>query len=131
MTVRYWGRPPHDVFTYAPEGPHKRPLRHVVKHSPTGFSWGYAGSGPAELARCILLDHLGDEAVCDECVDFHGCDGGFLLSPSCYQAFKDEVIARLPQTRPWALDGSDISEWLETWRNEGHDALMPHVQVDQ
>jgi hypothetical protein len=36
-------------------------------HSPTGFSWGYGGSGPAELARAMLIDALGDEAVCPTC----------------------------------------------------------------
>jgi uncharacterized protein DUF6166 len=36
-----------------------RPLAHHVRHSPNGFSWGYAGSGPSELARCILLEHFG------------------------------------------------------------------------
>jgi hypothetical protein len=39
------------------DGP-RRPLRHHVRHSPTGFSWGYGGSGPAELARCVLIDCL-------------------------------------------------------------------------
>lgn len=42
-------------------------LRHHAKHSPSGFSWGYAGSGPADLARCLLIDHLGDAAVCPTC----------------------------------------------------------------
>lgn len=43
------------------------PLPHHSKHSPSGFSWGYAGSGPAELARCLLIDHLGDKAWCERC----------------------------------------------------------------
>ena len=30
----------------------------IVNHSPTGFCWGYAGSGPAQLSLAILLDHL-------------------------------------------------------------------------
>ena len=30
------------------------PLTHFARHSPTGFGWGYEGSGPAELARCGL-----------------------------------------------------------------------------
>ena len=25
----------------------------VVQHSPTGFQWGYGGSGPAQLATAI------------------------------------------------------------------------------
>jgi len=30
----------------------------VVNHSPTGFEWGYGGSGPADLALNILLRFL-------------------------------------------------------------------------
>lgn len=44
------------------------PLTHHAKHSPSGFSWGYAGSGPSELARCLLIDHLGvDGRWCARC----------------------------------------------------------------
>jgi len=38
-----------------------KPLKHQVYHSPTGFEWGYGGSGPADLARSIMWDHLGKE----------------------------------------------------------------------
>lgn len=31
-------------------------------HSPTGFEWGYQGSGPAQLSLAILADALGDDA---------------------------------------------------------------------
>lgn len=30
----------------------------VVDHSPTGFEWGYGGSGPAELALNILMQFV-------------------------------------------------------------------------
>ena len=43
------------------------PLRHVVRHSPTGMEWGYGGSGPADLSRSLLIDALGDGAVCPTC----------------------------------------------------------------
>lgn len=34
------------------------PLRlDLANHSPTGFAWGYGGSGPAQLALAILADH--------------------------------------------------------------------------
>jgi hypothetical protein len=42
-------------------------LTHIVKHSPTGLGWGYAGSGPADTARSLLIDALGDAAVCRLC----------------------------------------------------------------
>jgi hypothetical protein len=33
------------------------PLRlDIVNHSPTGFAWGYSGSGSAQLAVAILAD---------------------------------------------------------------------------
>jgi hypothetical protein len=31
-----------------------------LRHSPNGFAWGYLGSGPAQLAFAILLDHFGE-----------------------------------------------------------------------
>jgi hypothetical protein len=34
------------------------PLRHLSRHSPDGFEWGYSGSGPADLARSIVGDLL-------------------------------------------------------------------------
>jgi Family of unknown function (DUF6166) len=37
------------------------PLRlDLFNHSPTGFGWGYGGSGPAQLAVALLADALGD-----------------------------------------------------------------------
>ena len=30
-------------------------------HSPTGFSWGYAGSGPAQLSLAILMQFIPPE----------------------------------------------------------------------
>ena len=34
------------------------PLNHVAVHSPDGFEYGYAGSGPADLALSILADYF-------------------------------------------------------------------------
>lgn len=42
-------------------------LRHVRRHSPGGFEWGYGGSGPADLARSLLIDVLGERATCPVC----------------------------------------------------------------
>ncbi|HTW51640.1 MAG TPA: DUF6166 domain-containing protein, partial [Stellaceae bacterium] len=38
------------------------PRLDLCNHSPTGFEWGYPGSGPAQLALAILADFLGDDA---------------------------------------------------------------------
>jgi len=32
-------------------------------HSPTGFAWGYGGSGPAQLALAILVDATGEQGL--------------------------------------------------------------------
>jgi len=72
-----------------------RRLRHKVYHSPTGFEWGYGGSGPADLARSLLLDFL-----------------GFDPEPAVYQTFKFQVIARLPALERWRLDAAQLRDAL-------------------
>lgn len=54
-------------------------VAHVVQHSPTGIEWGYSGSGPADLARSILL-RFTDPDTADR----------------LYQKFKADVIATVP-----------------------------------
>ena len=40
------------------------PMRHdLANHSPDGFNWGYAGSGPAQLALAITAHALGNDAI--------------------------------------------------------------------
>jgi hypothetical protein len=82
-----------------------RPLEHHVRHSPGGFSWGYPGSGPSELARCILLDHYG----------LPGNAGMYWDSPRLpvsYQQFKFDVTARLHENEPWSISAQEIEEWV-------------------
>jgi Family of unknown function (DUF6166) len=80
-----------------------RPLKHFQKHSPGGFEWGYGGSGCAELARCMLLDHYQLQPPDDPWL----ADG---LQVS-YQAFKRDVVARLPRDTPWSVTSSEIERW--------------------
>lgn len=56
------------------------PSLKIINHSPTGFSWGYGGSGPAQLALAILLELYGRE-----------------WAEVNYQRFKETCIAGLPQ----------------------------------
>ena len=61
------------------------PLHHVIYHSPTGFAWGYGGSGPADLAMSILADHLGE----------HPKDiAPFLGNPRCWQYHQNFTALR-------------------------------------
>lgn len=50
----------------------------IINHSPDGFSWGYEGSGCAQLALAILLELTDKETAV-----------------SHYQRFKRDVIANL------------------------------------
>ena len=68
-----------------------RPRLDLRRHSPTGFEWGYGGSGPAQLALAILATWSHND--------------GFALKH--YQDFKFRVIGRLPH-EAWELTGEDI-----------------------
>lgn len=78
------------------------PLRlEVYNHSPTGFEWGYGGSGPAQLALAILLDHF-------ERKGFVG-DGSRALD--LHQDFKFHVVARWRDAE-WAITTEQIDRAL-------------------
>ncbi|MFO0850735.1 MAG: DUF6166 domain-containing protein [Gemmataceae bacterium] len=64
-------------------------------HSPTGFEWGYGGSGPAQLALALAADVLGDdEAALD-----------------VYQRLKFRVVGRLPADG-WTLTEAELADAL-------------------
>lgn len=65
------------------------PSLKIKNHSPTGFSWGYLGSGPAQLALAILLKY-GEEAGYIKFVD---------LALANYQDFKQNFIGDLPDIK--------------------------------
>lgn len=65
-------------------------------HSPSGFAWGYPGSGPAQLALALLAHALHNDERAEE----------------LYQEFKDDVIACLDPQRPWRLTTDDILGWV-------------------
>jgi hypothetical protein len=66
-----------------------------VSHSPTGFAWGYHGSGPSQLAFAILLEES-DEKV----------------AQTFYQQFKQEILAPMEMELPFKLTSTEIQKWL-------------------
>ena len=78
----------------------------IVNHSPTGFMWGYPGSGPSQLALALLL-HFG--AAKEEALEW-------------YQGFKAEVIVPLRDEstgkplEKFEIDNSRVIDWLEARR---------------
>lgn len=68
------------------------PRLELENRSPTGFEWGYAGSGPAQLALALCADALGhDEAAI-----------------AAFQRFKFAVIAGLDRASPWAMTAAEV-----------------------
>ena len=77
-------------------------LRHrIVLHSPTGFGWGYGGSGPADLALNMLYDYLLRTK----------CKGARCMALDLHQSFKWGFIAT--QTGDLFVTGKHIGEWLK------------------
>lgn len=95
------------VDVYLPNGT-INPLVHCVHHSPTGFDWGYNGSGPADLALSILHDHLGEPATKKIYKGKVGATAMYL-----HQAFKQDIIAAIPPNGG-TIAQSDIDAWLKT-----------------
>lgn len=66
--------------------------------SPTGFDWGYPGSGPAQLALALLLDAGLPEPIADR----H------------HQAFKWEVVASLDSAH-FRMPAAVVQNWIRTF----------------
>jgi len=80
----------------------------LCNHSPTGFNWGYSGSGPSQLAFCIIYEYLTK-------VDGYSVVKAKPLTEYCYHDFKNEFIAPLPQTMDWEITGSGINAFMLQW----------------
>lgn len=85
------------------------PSQRLHNHSPSGFSWGYAGSGPAQLALAILLDYVGDEQ----------------MALAHYQTFKASHIVAWPQEGTWELGADEIEAFLLIRRAVKHSKEQP------
>jgi len=78
------------VLVKTPDEPKPYPLdpgpsQTLYNHSPDGFEWGYAGSGPSQLALAILADYLGHRDILPA------------LALNHYQEFKRRFIATAPK----------------------------------
>lgn len=103
--ARYHGSGGHSVFKkLMPDGFDERlPLGPSLKlrdHSPTGFSWGYSGSGPSQLSLALLLDATSDP---DTALTY-------------YQDFKSNIVAGWGMDESWLLFRSGILTWLKLWK---------------
>ena len=58
---QYAGRRQGFAVIVTVDGRRLNPRLDLWNHSPTGFEWGYCGSGPAQLALAILADHCAND----------------------------------------------------------------------
>jgi hypothetical protein len=74
-----------------------------VNHSPTGFEWGYYGSGPSQLSYAILRKYY-------EYVGFEQKEA-IELAKRRYMWFKQDAIATIPRDMAWHISETKINEW--------------------
>jgi hypothetical protein len=104
-------------------------------HSPTGFEWGYRGSGAAQLSLAILADYIGPSAPPEKCPYCESPMKGELCSAAeecgynfaeedkwksaqvLYQFFKEDIISRFSKNK-FELTGDQIQNWIEDKLNE-------------
>ena len=69
------------------------PRLDLRNHSPTGFEWGYGGSGPAQLALALAAAATGDAEA----------------ALGVYQRLKFRVVGRLPEGG-WTLTETELTD---------------------
>lgn len=67
------------------------PRLDLMDRSPSGFAWGYRGSGPRQLALAILAHACSEDTAMRE-----------------HQRFKEEVIAKQDDDEPLLVTEGDI-----------------------
>lgn len=71
----------------------------IRNHSPTGFEWGYGGSGPAQLALALVAD----------------CCGRAAAVPGIYQRVKASIVSRFAHDG-WTLTELELLKAVEEAR---------------
>ena len=85
----------NDRFKVTVNGNYLKECQNIINHSPDGFCWGYAGSGPSQLALGIMVDLYGEFFAKDH-----------------YQTFKSDIIEKLNIDNDFIL----TEEQIETWK---------------
>jgi Family of unknown function (DUF6166) len=73
------------------------PRLDLHNHSPTGFEWGYGGSGPAQLALALAASRLPDH-----------------LAHTLHQRLKWTLVAGLDREHDWHLPAGNLDSLLAT-----------------
>jgi len=90
---KYFGKQSENIDIFVKEDGKIKKLAHIVRHSPTGFQFGYGGSGPADTALSILTDCVGAD-----------------VANAFYQKFKSEFVASWGDS--FEITAKEIKDWL-------------------
>lgn len=96
------------VFVHAngpnSEGVALNPRLDIRSHSPTGFSWGYNGSGPAQLGLGLMADYFRRVVADTKLAD---------TAAQCfYQFYKEMILSQLPARQPWTKTALQVAQDL-------------------
>lgn len=99
------------------DGKKLTPLLHIVKHSPTGFEYGYGGSGPSDLALSILVNYFGESKFWEKTTveGFPTVASKELAASSSmkhYQEFKQDFIQNRNKNEWFTISEGEITDWL-------------------
>lgn len=103
----YHGKRRRDGSTFVSKSGEGGPLQILplglehVRHSPTGFEWGYGGSGPAQLAFALCLDVLGDPKEAE----------------AIYHDLKSCLVQYLPH-EGWEMEKAQLEQAIEALRDD-------------
>lgn len=89
----------------------------LVNHSPDGFEWGYAGSGPAQLALALIAHATDDDA----------------LAQRIHQDFKRYFIATMSREagHRWAWTHAEIIERVADCQKRRADRAQQIQEIEQ
>ena len=78
-----------------------KPLTHIERHSPDGFEYGYAGSGPNDLSLSVLTACIGPK-----------------LADLYYNQFTHDIIANVRREDcEWLMTHASIMGWVDKIAN--------------
>lgn len=109
----YWGAEDGKEVWVCEDGKKVAPLPlrlDIANKSPTGFAWGYEGSGPCQLAIAILAHAVGDKIAGD---------------PRFFQAYKRRVIGRLQQEEGFVISQDSVLLFVREQQEDDRASLMP------
>lgn len=86
----------------------------ITHHSPTGFEFGYGGSGVADLAMNIIQVALKlMKWNGEKCRDTWKKDEIFRRTQGLYQDFKWQFLANMDRVKGGRIEMSEIRAWIE------------------